>query len=159
MEGIRCDMETLLYYVWTSIRALRLGGRILDRNACAAAWCKIQIQALLERLSSNLQVVSSRSCFPPMTCIGFDKEMKMKCCCPSSDATGGRAMWRMWNFNYWRLETLTAHCSAYLSHASGAAPAITTIDASSAQGDTVTIKINLQCLLLIWASEPERIES
>ena len=62
-------------------------------------------------------------------------------------------------FNYWRLETLTAHCSAYLSHASGAAPAITTIDASSAQGDTVTIKINLQCLLLIWASEPERIES
>ena len=155
MEGIRCDMETLLYYVWTSIRALRLGGRILDRNACAAAWCKIQIQALLERLSSNLQVVSSRSCFPPMTCIGFDKEMMLpvlRCDRRTGNVTNAK-------FNYWRLETLTAHCSAYLSHASGAAPAITTIDASSAQGDTVTIKINLQCLLLIWASEPERIES
>ncbi|MEQ2848076.1 hypothetical protein AAAV51_00950, partial [Agathobaculum butyriciproducens] len=50
---------------------------------------------LESKLSSNLQVVSSRSCFPPMTCIGFDKEMKMKCCYSPSDVIRGRVAGRM----------------------------------------------------------------
>lgn len=61
-----------------------------NKKSATAKCCK--------HLKANFQVTykySSRSCFPPMTCIGFDKEMKMKRCHSPSDAIRGRVAERM----------------------------------------------------------------